>query len=107
MIAVLDFINAGGRCITAAGWEFQICYIDKDIEYCICGYVISPNGTKNIHKWDKDGRPEKLPITHGLNLIPTVPITKYHMIDMKNMKEFDKVQDLVKSEIDRITNISG
>lgn len=104
MVTVFDFINAGGKCKT--GWEFQICYLDKDTDYCICGYVSSPNGMKNLHKRDKDGKPQNLPLTHGLNLIPAVPITTYHLIDMKQMENFDKVQDLIKSEVERIIRIN-
>lgn len=103
MITVLDFITAGGKCVTAAGWDFQICYVDTEIKYSICGYVTNPRGIKSIHKWDKDGNPENLPLNHGLNLVPTVPITKYYMIDKKEMNNFTKVQDLTKSEIKRIT----
>jgi hypothetical protein len=103
MLTILDFVNAGGKCITAAGWEFQICYINESMKYPICGYVLSPNGTKSLYKWDKDGFPENLPLTHGLNLLPTVPIIKYHIIDNIKLKEFDKVQDLIKSEIKRLS----
>jgi len=105
MITILDFINAGGKCITAAGWKFQICYVNKETDYPICGYVVSPNGNKQLYKWNEEGFPEKLPLTNGLNLIPTVPITKYHTIDKKLLKDFDRVQDLVKSEIARIENV--
>ena len=105
MITILDFINAGGKAKTASGWDFQICYTNKDSKYPITGYVIAPNGTKNMYSWDENGFPENLPLTHGLNLIPCVAITKYHMIDMKSMDNFDKVQDLVKSETSRICNL--
>ena len=104
MITILDFINAGGKCITAAGWEFQICYVNKEKDYPICGYVISPNGTKSLYKWNEDGFPEKLPLTHGLNLIPTVPLTTYHPINLSFLAKFDRVQDLILSEINRISN---
>ncbi len=102
MITVLDFVNAGGRARTAAGYEFQLSYIAKDQPYPIVGYVINPAGVKSLHKWDINGNPENLPLTHGLNLIPVVPIITYHMIDVKKLNEFDKVQDLINSEIKRI-----
>lgn len=103
MVNILDIVNAGGKLRTAAGWDVDICYVNKEVDHCICGYVSSPNGMKNLHKWDKDGKPQNLPLTHGLNLIPVVPITTYHMIDPKQMKQFDKVQDLMNSEIKRIS----
>ncbi len=102
MITILDFVNAGGKCVTAAGWKFEICYIEKESNYPICGYVVNPTGIKQLYKWNEEGFPENLPLTHGLNLIPTVPITTHHIIDVKQLKEFDKVQDLVRSEIMRI-----
>ena len=103
MITILDFVNNLGKVRTAAGWDVNICYVDKDNDYPICGYVINPNGTKNLYHWAENGKPENLPLNHGMNLIPVVPITEYHMIDIKRMKDFDKVQDLVKSEIERIS----
>lgn len=104
MITVFDWILAGGKCKSASGWEFSLCYTDKDSEYPICGYITGYNGHKIMYKWDKNGFPEKLPITHGLHLIPVVPVTKYHMIDTSKLKEFDKVQDLTRSEIERISS---
>jgi hypothetical protein len=104
MLTILDFVNAGGKCITAAGWEFQICYINKDIEYPICGYVISPSGVKSLYHWDVFGDPFDLPLTHGLNLVPVVPIITYHIIDIAQLSKFARVQDLVNSEIKRISN---
>ena len=103
MITVFDFLNAGGKCKTACGWDFKICWLNKESDYPICGYVVYSNNDQMMYKFDVNGFPEKLPITHGLNLIPVVPITTYRMIDMKKMDNFDKVQDLIKSEIERIS----
>ena len=103
MITVFDFLNAGGNCKTACGWDFKICWLNKESDYPICGYVVYSNNDQMMYKFDVNGFPEKLPITHGLNLIPVVPIITYRMIDMKEMDNFDKVQDLIKSEISRLT----
>ncbi len=103
MITVLDWVLAGGKCKSASGWEFNLCYTDKDNPYPICGYIIGHNGHKTMYKWDENGYPSNLPTTHGLHLIPVVPITTYHYIDTKKLKEFDKVRDLVKNEIKRLS----
>ena len=50
------------------------------------------------------GNPFDLPLTHGLNLVPVVPIITYHIIDITQLSKFARVQDLVNSEIKRISN---
>lgn len=96
---IIDFIQyAGTKVRTAACDEVTITAIVKDDKFPIKGtYYHTASKKSSPCEWDENGFPHKLPLTHGLQLIPYLPTTEWHKIDPKKFKNADSYADLVKS----------
>lgn len=88
---ILDFIKGNGKCKSASGHWFVLTEL-VDEWYCIKGYLEMENGFRFKCEWDREGVPRNLPYTHGLNLMPVVSITKYKVVDTKELEKYTSVE---------------
>lgn len=76
------FINNKGVVKTAAGHNIEDITLHEKEKYCIKGNIVWGTGYRMPMIWESNGSPNNLPLNHGLNLIPVVPI-----LDFKYIKE--------------------
>lgn len=95
---IQEFIQQGGKCRAKAGYDFILDEFDPNDYWCIVGKLQTTYNYKIKCKWDKHGVPQGLPYTHGLDLLPVIPITTYKMIKLETLAKFDKIEDLMESE---------
>lgn len=91
---ILEFIEQGGKVITAGGCDVIITDIDLSRHYCLIGTVQPKLYCSYSLSWDKDGFPERLPTTHGQNLLAVVPEIKYNVVPVKRLREANSVDEL-------------
>lgn len=74
---ILDWILNGGAVKTAHGRPVTIWLTDDD-QYPIEGKV--DDNVPFECRWDENGYPHNLPLTHGLNLLAVKRIVNYHTL---------------------------
>lgn len=92
---ILEFVSQGGKIMTATGDHVLITDINPSTKYCISGKIDSTVYDFNL-SWDENGYPERLPLTHGLNLLAILPEIKYTIINKQKLKEAKTIDDLSK-----------
>lgn len=79
---ILEYIKHGGKCKSKSGHWFRLKEFVSG-PYPISGFLVI-NGKSYPYSWSEDGSPENLPYTHGLDLMPVIPVTHYKMVN-KNL----------------------
>ncbi len=93
----LQFIQQKGYCRTAAGHTIlNLRTTDKSTTYPIIGTIQWQNGYLTDMCWDCDGNPHNLPLNYGLQLIAMVPRIVFDKIDIKQAKDIDTLQQVIK-----------
>lgn len=91
---MIDFVKQG-RVITAAGYSAEVkCVEGPGDPFPIKGSVTANNITFDC-EWDENGYPHKLPLTHGLDLLATVPITSYKILTKGELANANDFSDFV------------
>lgn len=90
---IADYVKKGGKCKSKSGHWFILDCVKYE-EYPIKGWLLVNNGTHYLPcRWTEDGVPHNLPYTHGLDLIPVVPVTTYKMVDKKILSNCDTMSE--------------
>lgn len=92
---IVEFVQHGGKVVIAGGCNVTITDVNLSQKYCLTGLVHSPFLTYTL-SWDKDGNPEKLPTTHGQNLLAVMPEIKYNVVSKQDLKEAKSINELRK-----------
>lgn len=97
---ILDYVRKNGKVRTASGEEVEITYTstDPDEKYPIRGFIKFRFGNHSICEWDVNGYPHNLPVTHGLDIHPVIPVTKYHFVSNKKLKNYNDIRDFIREE---------
>lgn len=83
------FIEDEGIVKCASGHNIVGLKIDySEKHYPIKGYVIWDSGYKMPMTWNENGLPHNLPLNHGLNLIPIVPIVSYEPLPKEEVLKY-------------------
>lgn len=97
---LLEYIKDNGKCKSASGHWFTLTELTNEW-YCIRGYLTMDNGFSFNCEWDREGVPRNLPYTHGLNLMPVVSMTKYKVVDTKELHKYSSVEQFNKEQQER------
>lgn len=93
---MIDFVKYG-RVITAGGNPVIINnVVESEDPFPIKGKVTA-NGVTFECEWDENGLPHRLPTTHGLDLLATVPRTTYAIISKHELDNANNFSDLIVS----------
>jgi len=85
---IADYIKQGGKCKSKSGHWFILDSIKYE-KYPIKGWLLMNDGKYYYPcRWDEDGVPHNLPYTHGLELMPVIPVTTYRMVDKKLLSRY-------------------
>lgn len=81
---MLEWVESGGAVKTANNLTVSA-YLSDDDQYPIAGRVA---GRPEFEcQWDCDGRPWRLPTTHGLQLLAIEPVTTYRVVTNAELSE--------------------
>lgn len=70
---------------TAAGHDVTITNVNPSNPYPLEGFAMCPTAFKYDLVWDVNGYPAKLPLTHGMNLLPYLPETTYKQVNLTDL----------------------
>lgn len=92
---ILEYIQQGGKCRAKAGYDFILDEFDFEDYWCIIGRLETAYNYKIKCRWNKDGVPRGLPYTHGLDLMPVIPIVTYKMIKVETLAKYNNIDDMI------------
>ena len=83
------FIEDKGIVKSASGHKVEDLIVDRsDLNYPIKGHIVWDSGYRMPMMWNKNGLPHNLPLNHGVNLIPIVPIIKYESLSKEGVLKY-------------------
>ena len=95
---IVDYVKGGGKCKSKSGHWFILDCVKYE-EYPIRGWLLMGDFYYPC-KWNENGEPHNLPYTHGLDLIPVVPVTTYKMVDKKILSNCDTMSEFEYATLD-------
>ena len=103
-MTLLEYIQNSGKCKSKSGHWFVFKHFKLDEKYPIKGYLKMKDYDFPC-EWTEDGVPKNLPYTHGLDLMPVVPVVDYKMVDKSTLSNYQYVQDFIKDQ--GLTEVKG
>ena len=96
---ILEFVQYPSTKVkTACGWDVTITNIVPEDTYPIKGtYHNNASKIASPCEWGADGYPHDLPTTHGLHLVPFLPIRNWYRVDQATFESAISYADLTKS----------
>lgn len=91
---MLEYIRNGGLCRSASGHDFVLSGFEKGSKYPVKGFLLMNNYNYPC-EWTEDGVPHNLPYSHGLNLMPVIPVVTYKMVSNQLLSRYMNIEDFL------------